>query len=332
MQVFSKEWFDKYQKTLCWLANNRWTKRWFRYVLRIHSFDCPLNVNINRIELNAFWFGAIKKGELIEVKADFRTNTKFARRLYHAFKPMWWAFHAWDWLVADRWIPALSFNFSTLTQYPGSIGADNPCDGYLERGGITENWATITAGAGTSNSNGAVRIYIHASFTTNVWDTLHRGEFLFDTSALTSSATISATVLSLFGVSKVDGLGITPDSDIYTSNPSSTSALTNSDFQNVGTTSQTGSPLAYSSFSTVAYNDYTFNATGIGNVSKTGISKFGWRNANYDVSGTPPSWSSSAGALLYANSASAAGTTNDPKLVVTYTLPAAGGAFLYLMV
>jgi len=106
---------------------------------------------------------------------------------------------------------------------------------------------------------------------------------------LTSSADISAAVLSLYGRNKTDDLSITPNVDIYTSAPASNTALANGDFDSLGSTSQTGSPITYADFSISGYNAFTFNSTGRGNISKTGISKFGSRNANYDVANSAPS-------------------------------------------
>ncbi len=150
---------------------------------------------------------------------------------------------------------------------------------------------------------------------------LMRSIFLFDTSALTSGATVTGAVLSLFGVSaKIDdGTAITPDIDIYTSTPASNTVLAATDFGNIGTTSQTGSPIGYSSWSDSAYNNFTFNGTGIGNISKTGVSKFAAQNANYDAANTPPTWSNSSSHAVFCNYAAAAGTSTDPKLVVTYS-------------
>jgi hypothetical protein len=143
---------------------------------------------------------------------------------------------------------------------------------------------------------------------------------LFDTSALTAAAAISAAVLSLYGDDKGNALGCSPNIDIYTSAPASNTALVAGDFDCLGTVSQTGSPITYAAWSITGYNAFTFDATGRGNISKTGISKFGARNANYDVANTAPSWVTNVDAYVTALNADSAGTTNDPKLVVTYTI------------
>lgn len=212
---------------------------------------------------------------------------------------------------------------ATLTAYPDPHPETSTVDGHVFRGGVSEDWATIISGAGTgfADSSDSVQILVWAASTTNKWLQVRRGIILYDTSSLGSGANISATVLSLYGYDKGDDLSITPNIDIYTSTPASNTGLANADYSQVGSVSQTGSPIAYGSWTLTGYNDFTFNATGRGNISKTDISKFGTRNANYDVSGTPPTWSAGVNlSHLTSKSAEFANTTQDPKLVVTYTV------------
>ncbi len=252
---------------------------------------------------------------------------------------MWWVIHAWDYFLADRFIPQWSYGFSTLTKYPDPDPETTSVDGNVNRALANETWGTIRAGAGSNAGAAASEDYfirMASTGTSNQWSTLHRAIFLFDTSALTSGATISAAVLSLFGVEKLDeATAITPNIDIYTSTPASNTDLAASDYGNIGSTSQTGSPISYASFSDVGYNNFTLDSTGRGNISKTGVSKFGCRNANYDVANSAPTWTASKNHYLYGYFADRTGTTNDPKMVVTYTavtnypLTAAQGSFTY---
>jgi hypothetical protein len=299
----------------------RW---WFRWILRIHGDASSVgNREITRIITHAiFWWEGPNQ------RAEFRTHAKFSKRLYYAFRPLWWAIHFWDQLFADRWLPRLSFGFNTLTTYPDADPETTTVDGMVAQEyalGAGVVWSTIRAGAGTyaedSVADNSV-VYIRPDSGTNKWREIDRGIHLFDTSSLTVWSAISAAVMSLWGTSKADDLSISPDVDIYVSAPASTTALATGDFDSLGSTSQTGSPITYTNWGIAGYNDFTFNATGRGNISKTGISKFGTRNANYDVSGTAPAWSYSAGTYrskMQAYFADQTGTTNDPKLVVTYT-------------
>ncbi len=213
--------------------------------------------------------------------------------------------------------------------YPEPNPETSTVDGYIYREASGSSWANLRDGgggfqySGESDSIGSPsRIDADGN-----WFRLMRGIFLFDTSSLTSSAIISDAVLSLYGSSKVDNLNILPNIDIYTSTPASNTSLVGADFSQVGSISQTGNPISFNNFTNSVYNNFTFNTTGKGNISKTGISKFGARNANYDVANVEPTWSLNQLSYININFAETAGTSQDPKLVVTYTSPVPGRFF-----
>lgn len=318
--AFGSLFFLTHQRKLLWLLNTPVVRIWFRYVLRIHGESSSVGRRrIFRILPHAiFWWDGPYQ------KAEFRTHAKFSKRLYYAFRPLWWAMHAWDWCVADRWVPELSFGFSILTAYPDADPESTSVDGRVQRTGVDEAWATIIAGAGnaaddTSASTNIMRI--QASATTDQWAILARYICLFDTSALGAYVNITEAVLSLFGAgTKVDDLSSAPTANIYTSNPASNTSLAASDFSNCGSVAQCDTAITYAGWSSSAYNDFTFNATGRGNISKISISKFSFRNANYDVAASPPAWVSGAASYYSIYMAEQTGTTNDPKLVVTYNI------------
>jgi len=240
--------------------------------------------------------------------------------------------HFFDWIVLDRLELAkrFSFGFDTLTAYPAA-GAVSPCDGYVKRDSAAagENFATIRAGAGTTFSVAGVNANATYLWVDNItsgnFNSLFRGFWLFDTSGLTASATISATVLSLFGENKSNGLG--DDSiEIVSATPAATDTLENADYSQVGTTSF--SSIAYADFSATAYNDFTLSAGGRANVSKTGISKFATRGG-WDLSGTFGGiWGNGLTSRFLVTVSSDAGASPDPKLVVTYTLPTSGAGVM----
>lgn len=330
--VFDDAWFARHQQALLKLLNHWATRRWFRWVLCIRPYDIGYVGVIVELRPNSYtvlhrW----RPDGGADVTTDFRTHAKFAKRLYTAFLPIWLALHAFDWAIADRWCPRLSFGFLTLTAFPD---AGNPgsatVDGSLYRinaGG--ESWSTLIAGAGTSVS-GAITDDVYFEFiahtTSGNWTRLVRSIFHFDTSALGSSASISAATLSLFGQYKADPGSNTPDTNIYSSTVTSNTTLAASDFSQVGSTAF-ATAIGFSSFSTTAYNDFTLNASGISNISLTGVSKFSARNANYDAAAASPTWSSGIDSYCGGFYADQTGTTNDPKLVVTYTAGSASGKF-----
>lgn len=314
---FDKEWFKKHQSKLLWLL--RFSL--FRRILRIET-DKP----IIKIEPNSYTVFLEDNGETWKVQTDFRTHWKYSKRLYYAFKPLWYAFHVWD-MIINPLVPQWNLGFDTLTKYPDPDPETSTVDGtvwqvYSPTLGVS--WSTLRSDSGngfTDNASSEDAFLIIADATTNTWRYIRRSIFLFDTSSLGSSVTVDSAVLSLKGNgTKTDGLAITPNCNIYSANPASNTALANSDYSTLGTTAY-ATAVAYSSLSTSAYTDFTFNATGIANVSKTGVSKFGARNGNYDADNVEPTWSSGASSRWTVIQADWAGTASDPKLVVTYSAP-----------
>lgn len=323
--AFDKNWFERHQRLLLLLLNNRITKKAARYILRIHK-DCPDRLIVKILPNCYTVFNKWVDEETVELTTDFRTHWKFSKQLYYTFKPLWWAIHFWDWLIADRLIPQWSFGFSTLTQYPGSNGSLNPVDGDCGRGVggvVDENFSTIVAGAGDNNNTGgsSAIITLIGSTTSNQFKTLRRGIFVFDTSSLTSGATISAATLSFACSLQTNGLGST-DLHVCASTPASDTALANADYSQLGSTSF-GS-LAYASWvvDSATYNSISLNASGISNISKTGNSRFGTRLA-WDINGSfTGTWASSGQTRYFLNTFAGGGTTSGPKLVVTYSIAA----------
>jgi hypothetical protein len=222
----------------------------------------------------------------------------------------------------------VEMHFATSTFYPDPDPETTTVDGnvYMNRAADSGmNWVTLISqatgeGKSDASTNDWAFNILHGQTLADTWRRCARSIFLFDTSALSSEATITAAVLSLYGTQKNDDNNATPDLDIYTVSPASNTSIALSDYGSFGSTSQTGSPIAYASMSATGYNDFTLNATGRGNVNKTGISKFGARNANYDVAAVTPNAVVNASSNLFVNFADISGTSTDPKLVVSYEI------------
>lgn len=322
-RAFGALFFLLHQDALLWLLNAPVLRWWFRWVLRIHGDRSAMRGRrITRILPHAihWWEGSYQKFE-------FRTHAKFGKRLYFAFRPLWWALHAWDWAIADRWLPELSFGFDTLTAWPNADADADPTttDGSVAQvyaAGSGQTWATIRAAAGTDASDdgtSAHLFYIIADTVSSRWVQLRRGIHLFDTSALGVGAEVSAGTLSYYGSSKSEGISGTPSLNIYSSDPASNTGLAAGDFDSLGSTALCDTAITHTNFSTTGYNDFALNSSGISNVNTTGISKFGTRNSNWDAAGTAPTWSSGVIARMNAVMADEDGTDYDPRLVLTYT-------------
>jgi len=213
----------------------------------------------------------------------------------------------------------------SATFYPDANPESTSVDGhvYHSTGGMGTgvSWLTLTGAAGSAfddASNTAMAMGMYADNVSSKWRIIYRSIFLFNTSSLPDDAAISAATLSFYGYSKLDNLSVTPNINVYSSNPASSTGLAAADFHSLGATAFCDTPKTYASWSTAGYNDFSLNASGIASISKTDVSKFGTRNANYDVANTSPTWSSANGSNAQSYTAEK-GTGYKPKLVVTYT-------------
>lgn len=322
--VFGKRWFKEHQGKLLWLLNAPFIGRWFRWKLRIRSQDLEWGQRITAIRPNSFsygdrWIWDNGTWNLVR-ETDFRTNNKFAQRLYFGFKPLWMAMHVWD-LVADAFVPQLSFGFSTLTAYPdpGPTEVATVDGRAYTTGQITWTLARDAAtGDGAGDNEGGTGISAAEAKSVNAANfEIIRSFFLFDTSAINDAETVTAAVFSFVSNSVTNGDSGTLR--LVTSTPASNTAIVAADFDQLGTVAQ-ASDLAYGSITadSSTYNAMALNATGRGNVAKTGISKFGLREGAHDADNVAVANGTTNDCGVFM--AEAAGTTTDPKLVVTSSL------------
>lgn len=316
--AFNNKFFDKHQRALLALLNHPLTKRWFRWVLRIRKDDIGYDREIVRLLSNAYHTKGDKPGEFI---ADFRAHPKYGKRIYYAFRPMWWAIHFWDWIWADRFAPQWSFGFSILTAYPDAGTGATTVDGYAARVAVGgEAFSTIRSGAGTTvsatGSGFGLINQISAHTSSNLFDQIYRSIFTFDTSSIGASATISAAEIDLNYDGGATGLTVSGVNIDHVS-PAANNSLAASDF-NIANWDNVAQATAVNSFTANTYAVFTLNVTGRGNISKTGISRFGSR-INNDLVNSAPTWVSGQDGEHDFTGADNAGTTKDPKLVVTYS-------------
>jgi len=321
--VFDKEWFQQNNRTLCWFANQAILKYWFRWLLRIHK-DIKWSDTVNQITPNSFTYNAKLREDKIELTTDFRTHEKFGKRLYYGLKPLWYLLHFWDWSTSIQ--PVLNCGFDTLTVYPqaGSGGANETVDGYpsdnLNSLSFTNLRNESGSYAGATDASGYF-FNIASTSTSDVWSNMARSIFTIKTSALTSDATISAAVFSVYGTTDtVDNYN--QSCCLVASTPTSDNALVNGDFaiSHYGST-ELATRIDVTSWNTSSYNDFTLNTDGKAAISKTGITKFGGRGSS-DLDNSAPTWESAKQGAAYIKFADDTSGTKDPKLVVTYTLPA----------
>lgn len=211
---------------------------------------------------------------------------------------------------------------TTTTFYPS-------LDGWVGRGdlgGSREDWATIRSGTGIEHGDTDVTadaILINNYGTETNFKENRRGITLFDTSAIGSGATISSATLSVKPSAVGDHHGGSQALGVVLVNPASTSALADTDY-NIAkwTMTRQASDIDLGSLSAGTYADFALNGTGLGNISKTGITKFGWACSG-DIDNSSPGNDPLFVTNVTFNFSEQTGTSSDPKLVVTYTSSAA---------
>lgn len=220
---------------------------------------------------------------------------------------------------------------SELVFRPDADPETSSIDGYIythETDGVT--WATIIAGiSGQFASSGAAAfsgIQISSDSVADKWDNLYRGIVSFDTRELPDNARIVNAVLSLHGgAGKDDELGITPNINIYAVTLPNDTDISLGQAEMEAIWDSFGSvpysaPISFASWDDAGWNDFTLNATGLLAISKAGNTRFGVRNANYDVAEIIPAWSNGGAdddSYIYFWTADWSAAL-APKLTVTY--------------
>ena len=210
---------------------------------------------------------------------------------------------------------------TTTTVYPNPDAETTSMDGSVVKDDSTD-WATThDAAGGTGASDTTTNMSVQSHDGGAGVDELSRVMTLFDTSSIPDTDTISAATLSIhipstaFADEDNDGNDYV---NVYSANPASNTAIGTPDYDQCGTTEfSTGIDLG--SVVQDAYNAFALNATGLAAITKTGVSKFCWREG-HDAENDPPLITTNNRVLIL--SAETADTTSDPKLVITHTASA----------
>ncbi len=183
-------------------------------------------------------------------------------------------------------------------------------------------WDTIhdqATGTSTGDDDATVAVVIRADADTDEWDQFQRGFFLFDTSALPDNDNVdSATFEFVLTGTLDDDMGLSLALVLTT--PASNVAITTADYDQTGAVDQaTQVTLASLTNDGATFNVITLNSTGLGNISKTSITKFGIV-IDADSEDVEPTWFAGNRALVEIASADE-GLAGDkrPKLVVTHS-------------
>ena len=221
---------------------------------------------------------------------------------------------------------------TTSTFYPDASVESTSVDGYHEQSdGVTcndANWDVVhdAAASDTVNDNGTTMI-INGGCPNAGRITIRRALTIFDTSALPDTDTVSSATVSLYGqalqitVSNNGGNFVAP----VTATTTSDTVMQTADYDLMDSINNpvTIAPQILSgSLSASAYNNWTLFSTTTERVSKTAVTKIGWR-IGWDIVDVRPN-STSVEQYLITYTADQTGTTNDPKLVVEHSAAAGG--------
>jgi hypothetical protein len=226
---------------------------------------------------------------------------------------------------------------TTSTFYPDPNPETTSVDGYVIRNNLAGcvGFSTLR---GDNGNDAQSDLTAFASFLGNDygepdcgspnWNGMSRSIFLFDSSAIPDTDTISSATFSAWGDLSENMYSQT--ADLVQSTVASNTNLVNSDFQGTvnDTTLQSDTQIGLGSWNAAGYNDYALNATGIGNVSKTSVTKLGIR-LSADRTNSAPSWASGRSSV-YGATAEYTGTGRDPKLVVVHAASSAIKTYLGL--
>lgn len=163
------------------------------------------------------------------------------------------------------------------------------------------------AASGTVRTRTDNIMYLQARFDGG-YNSIDRVFINFDTSSIPDTNTIITASLYVWVTanSQVD----TPSFRLYDSTASD--SLVSEDYDQMGSTLLSDTYMTNPS--TGAYFEFPLNTAGIAYISKTGITKFCIREYTYDGLGIQPTGSN----LVTLANSNTLGTTNDPKLVITY--------------
>lgn len=225
-------------------------------------------------------------------------------------------FLAWN-LGLIKKIPSVNVMFTESTFNPDANPESTSVDGSVERASVDATWAAARETAdGTSATPSSASCYLMSERQSvgGVYN-CYRIFTLFDSSALTAKAIISAGVYSIHWSAGEGSFG----AGLIQTNPASNTNLVTGDFDALTLDSpDEGATRISAGGWSAGFNNMVMNATGRGWISLTGITKLGLR-ADRDIDDTtPPNEPRQYCSIGMADGA------NDPRLVVTYTLPAGG--------
>ena len=212
--------------------------------------------------------------------------------------------------------------------YPDAHVESNSVDGAVNAfTGADTDWTDLVTSAGDAPifSDSAEKFNIAGwdeRSTSNKWRTIERAIVVFNNPSIDAGDTITAATISGYGNMAATAAG-DPTVNIYSSAPASNTAVVAGDYDSLGSTAFADTGIVGSTLSTSGFNDWVLNSAGLANINKDAISKFGFRDATYDVANSAPTHvggQPDTNIRIWSADEDQSGDRR-PKLVITHALP-----------
>ena len=224
---------------------------------------------------------------------------------------------------------------TTSTFFPDADAESTSFDGRATIGTAGVSFASVRGGNGTAVNDTLATLagaLLNASTVSNEYFDMGRGFYLFDTSAIPDTDTIDSATLSVIATAKEETI-ISQSIGWTVATTASNTGATATDYENslaAVTRLATDITIASIDVGGSTYTDWALNASGLTNISKTGVSKF-CEKLSADIDNSAPTWASGGAASITIRNAETADTTSDPKLVVVHSVAAAAANHWLLM-
>lgn len=198
----------------------------------------------------------------------------------------------------------------------------NASDGNIYRAVHNQTFTSLrnSAGNGVDTTGATSAAYVQSDLVTDSYYRMYRTALIFDTSGLPDDAIITSAKIGLYPFAKYTTLG---DTGLNIVKFNIDGAISADDYDNFNNDSFSTDQNA-STITAAQYYNFSLNALGIENISKTGNTGFGSR-FGFDINNLSPEWASGGGKYAGAAWRPADYVIHSPFIEIEYTTPTFNG-------
>jgi hypothetical protein len=235
-------------------------------------------------------------------------------------------------LPADQWATEAYLRAKTTQTIIGPLGAQvtvkiysdtthgsTTVDGYAQRTGVAEPWATIHNSVGLGASPDINYLYAGEAVNmwTGVWKGLARNIMTFKLLSVPTYAQILSARFALCGYQKTDTYGSKPQIALYQSYPLADNNVVAADYQRLYN-AVLSNIIGYDSYLTNGFNYFNLNAAGLALLIPQQLVRLGLREAKYDAPNIEGPSQANNVMLFYGRSVDYSVVAQRPYLEVTF--------------